>query len=119
VVNAAGQVVGQLSGACGFNVGDACDSLSNATVDGAFADYFNEIEGFLVSGSSCSVTEDPELSCNDGVDNDCDGVIDGADSDCSSGGGDAGVGDACREDFDCASGICSRGRPSQRVCLAP
>jgi hypothetical protein len=32
--------------------------------------------------AGCDVTEDPETSCEDGVDNDCDGQIDGADADC-------------------------------------
>ena len=40
VLNAGGQIVSQLSGACGFNVGDTCDSVRNATVDGALAHYF-------------------------------------------------------------------------------
>ncbi|MGD2062405.1 MAG: hypothetical protein PVF51_02350 [Nitrospirota bacterium] len=30
----------------------------------------------------CTPTEDPEVSCQDGVDNDCDGFIDNADPDC-------------------------------------
>ena len=47
VVNSSGQVVGQLSGACGFNVNDNCDAESNATVDGAFAAYFSNVEQFL------------------------------------------------------------------------
>lgn len=47
VLNGSGQVVGQLSGACGFNVNDPCDSNSNATVDGAFAAYFNSVSPFL------------------------------------------------------------------------
>ncbi|MDJ0838769.1 MAG: serine protease [Acidobacteriota bacterium] len=46
VLNSSGQVVGQLSGACGFNPSVACDS-SNATVDGAFAAYFNNISAYL------------------------------------------------------------------------
>jgi hypothetical protein len=50
-LNGSGQVVGQLSGACGFNVDDPCDAASNATVDGAFANYFNEVEAFLDPGS--------------------------------------------------------------------
>jgi hypothetical protein len=50
VVNAAGQVVGQLSGACGTNVNDNCDSVNNATVDGAFASYFAEVEPYLAAG---------------------------------------------------------------------
>jgi hypothetical protein len=36
VVNASNQVVGQLSGGCGTNVNDPCDSTNNSTVDGAF-----------------------------------------------------------------------------------
>lgn len=47
VVNAGGQVVGQLSGACGYNVSDSCDSVSNATVDGAFAGYFDKVSQWL------------------------------------------------------------------------
>jgi V8-like Glu-specific endopeptidase len=56
VVNGAGQVVGQLYGACGFNLGDVCDSASNATVDGAFADYYPAVAPFLDSdgGGTCS-----------------------------------------------------------------
>jgi hypothetical protein len=49
VLNAAGQVVGQLSGACGYNLNDVCDSESNATVDGAFASYYSEVEPWLGS----------------------------------------------------------------------
>ncbi len=47
VVNASNQVVGQLSGACGFNTGDPCDSVQNATVDGAFAYYYALVQPFL------------------------------------------------------------------------
>jgi lysyl endopeptidase len=51
VVNASGQIVGQLYGACGFNVNDACDSASNGTVDGAFAVSYNGLAPFLNPGS--------------------------------------------------------------------
>jgi hypothetical protein len=47
VLNASSQVVGQLSGACGFNVNDPCDAASNATVDGAFAFYYSQVQPFL------------------------------------------------------------------------
>lgn len=47
VLNAASQVVGQLTGACGFNVNDPCDAGANATVDGAFAFYYNTVRPFL------------------------------------------------------------------------
>ncbi|HEV2854094.1 MAG TPA: trypsin-like peptidase domain-containing protein [Thermoanaerobaculia bacterium] len=47
VLNASSQVVGQLSGACGTNVNDPCDAASNATVDGAFAFYYSQVQPFL------------------------------------------------------------------------
>lgn len=105
VVNAQGQIVGQLSGACGYNVNDVCDPESNATVDGAFAAYYSKVAGVLGSGDggggSCAdndgdgyCVEDGDCNDNDatinpgmndkrgkygknGIDNDCNGVIDG------------------------------------------
>jgi V8-like Glu-specific endopeptidase len=50
VVNAAGELVGQLSGACGYNVNDVCDTASNATVDGAFAAYYSSVAQWLGPG---------------------------------------------------------------------
>ncbi len=55
VVNSSSQIVGQLSGACGFNTGDVCDAASNATVDGAFAYYYSSVSQFLAGGGGgCS-----------------------------------------------------------------
>ncbi len=45
VLNSSGQVVGQLSGACGSNPGNACGSA--ATVDGALAAYFSNVSQYL------------------------------------------------------------------------
>jgi VCBS repeat-containing protein len=39
--------------------------------------------GSCQEAATCTVTEDPELTCDDGIDNDCDGNIDSEDSDCS------------------------------------
>ncbi len=50
VVNGNGQIVGQLSGGCGYNLDDVCDSESNATVDGAFAYYFDDVAQWLDVG---------------------------------------------------------------------
>lgn len=50
VVNAAGKLVGQLSGACGYDVNNVCNSADNATVDGAFAAYYSAVSGWLGSG---------------------------------------------------------------------
>jgi hypothetical protein len=119
VLNGAGQIVGQLSGACGTNVNDVCDSTSNATVDGAFANYFSAVEPFLNPGGGPGCTPDEpgtELSCNDGQDNDCDTFTDGADSDCATGGGGL-PGSSCFTGSDCASGQCTKGNPATRVCL--
>jgi len=55
VLNSQGRIVGQLSGACGYNVNDSCDSVLNATVDGAFASYYSQVASFLAGGGSqCS-----------------------------------------------------------------
>jgi hypothetical protein len=67
VVDGNGRVVGELYGACGTNVNDVCDSQNNATVDGAFAAYFNDVAQWLdpsgggtcsPSGASCSSNSD-------------------------------------------------------------
>jgi lysyl endopeptidase len=64
VVNSAGQVVGQLTGSCGYNTGDPCDNTSNATIDGALAGYFSNVETYLDPAGG----GDPGGSCdNDGV----------------------------------------------------
>lgn len=47
VANSTGQVVGQLSGACGTNLDDVCDAVNNATVDGALAAYFDDVSEWL------------------------------------------------------------------------
>ena len=51
----------------------------------------------------CEVTEDPEVSCSDGIDNDCDTLTDSADSDCQSGGACADYSDKglCNDDPNC------------------
>ena len=51
VVNASGQVVGQLSGACGTNPSNPCATSSNATVDGALANYFSSVSSYLNPGT--------------------------------------------------------------------
>jgi hypothetical protein len=116
VVNDAGHIVGQLSGACGTNLADNCDADSNATVDGAFASYFSTVEPFLDpgNGSGCTITEpNEEISCLDGQDNDCDGDTDGADSDCATGGFPPGA--SCQVNADCASNKC-KGKPGNLTC---
>jgi lysyl endopeptidase len=57
VLNSAGQIVGQLYGACGTNLNDVCDAANNATVDGAFAVSYPNLAAFLnpsTGGGTCS-----------------------------------------------------------------
>jgi hypothetical protein len=54
VVNAAGQVVGQLSGGCGYDVYNTCNNIENSTVDGAFATYYDQVAPWLGSGGPCT-----------------------------------------------------------------
>jgi len=69
----------------------------------------------------CIITETPEKSCSDGIDNDCDGHVDAADSDCASGGPggstcELGIkGSACVNNGDCCSGNC-KGKAGSKTC---
>jgi len=116
VVNSAGQVVGQLSGGCGYDVYNTCNNIDNSTVDGAFAAYYNQVAPWLGSGGPCTdedgdgycaeiddcndavaaINPGATEVCEDGVDNDCDGVDDTC-VNCTDDDGDG----YCAEDDDC------------------
>jgi hypothetical protein len=129
VVNGDGLVVGQLSGGCGTNVYETCDNENNATVDGAFAHYYDQVAPYLGSGECIDADDDgysdeacggsdcddgdfsvnPGASevCDDGVDNNCDGQIDeGCGYDCVDIDGD-GYGDG----GDCLGSDCDDTNP--------
>lgn len=131
VVNNQNLVVGQLSGACGYNLNDVCDATSNATVDGAFASYYSQVAPFLGGGSGCSDDLDGDgyiaegcggNDCNDDVfainpgateicdeiDNNCDGTIDEG-----CGGSCLPRGDPCALNSECCSGRC---HPKKLTC---
>jgi hypothetical protein len=57
--------------------------------------------------------EVPDVTCNDGVDNDCDGLTDGEDGDCI--GECLPLGAACQVDEDCCSSKCL-GKKGSKVC---
>ncbi len=74
------------------------------------------------SCATCTPTEPSEVSCTDGLDNDCDGAVDCADSDCaadpSCGGGGCTLGqpgDPCTSNADCCSNSC-KGKPGAKTC---
>jgi hypothetical protein len=109
VLNSAGEIVGQLSGACGTNLGNECDSVNNATVDGAFAAYFSQVEPFLdPDGGPVCTTE----VC-DGEDNDSDGLVD--EGGVCGGGGGLPSGAECSANSQCASNNC-KGKPGEKTC---
>ncbi len=132
VVNAAGEVVGQLSGACGYNTGNPCDSVQNATVDGNLAAYWSAVEPYLGGGGGGCTDADGDGSCAtedcndnnaaiypgaaeicDGVDNDCDGTVDDG---CPSNGCDLlPVTAPCTNDAECCSNKC-KGKPGAKTC---
>ncbi len=113
VLNGNSEVVGQLSGCCGFDCGNVCNSVDNSTVDGALAAYFSEVAPFL---DPVGCTPSAEV-CDNGSDDDCDGDIDCADADCSGDPAcacsptaevcDNGADDDCDGATDCADSDCS------------
>lgn len=133
VVNSQDLVVGQLSGACGTNLNDVCDSVRNATVDGAFASYYSQVAPFLGGGGGCSDDVDGDgyiaescggNDCNDSVfstnpgaaeicddliDNNCDGTIDEG----CGGGSCLPKGDVCTSNDQCCSNRC---HPRKQTC---
>ncbi len=58
VLNSAGEVVGQLSGCCGFNCANECDAANNWTVDGAMAFYWDQVAPFLNPTVGCTTNAD-------------------------------------------------------------
>jgi hypothetical protein len=122
VVNASGEIVGQLSGCCGFNCGDVCDTGSNWTVDGAFAHYYSSVAPFLDNGGGCVPSAE---NCTNGTDDDCDGDVDCNDADCSgdpacAGGGCVNPGGlpqgaSCTSDSQCCNNKC-KGPPGNMTC---
>lgn len=107
----------------GSELCDTADSETNA-VDCSTLGYQAGQDAFCSACTSyneaacfplCTVTESPaELTCNDSIDNDCDGKIDTDDSDCG------GVsllpkGAPCDQNSDCASNKC-KGRTGNMTC---
>ncbi|MCZ6616768.1 MAG: hypothetical protein O7E57_01445 [Gammaproteobacteria bacterium] len=132
VLNSASEVVGQLSGCCGFNCAAECDSASNATVDGALAFYWDSVSEFLDPVAECI----SDLECDDGLF--CTGAETCVGGSCQSSGDPCTGGTACNETTNtCDTPVCDnnnscdpgedcnncpndcrniKGRPSNRFC---
>ena len=103
VVNAAGDVVGQLTGCCGFNCGNECDSASNWTIDGALASYYSAVEQFLDPETGGGCTGNPE--CDDGLF--CTGTETCVSGSCQSSGNPCASGTTCNEGTNiCDAPVC-------------
>jgi hypothetical protein len=112
VVNSNGEIVGQLTGCCGYNCGNVCDSASNWTIDGAFANYFSQVESILDPQGGGGCTNDAD--CDDGLF--CNGseTCDTGSSLCQSGSNDCVEGQVCNENTDmCEVATCS---PNKTQC---
>jgi hypothetical protein len=68
---------------CGGSVCTAYTKKDNCTDDLSCEWVGNPNNGHCQDAEQCEVTESPETSCSDGIDNDCDSEIDLDDSDCS------------------------------------
>jgi V8-like Glu-specific endopeptidase len=125
VVRSDGKVVGQLSGCCGFNCADVCDTGANSTVDGALAHYFSSVSSFLSpGGGGCTGNSqcDDGLFCN-GAETCSGGSCQAGTSPCASGCDEATdtcvtcapKGASCTVASDCCSGKCT-GPASGKTC---
>jgi DNA-binding beta-propeller fold protein YncE len=101
---------------CGDLICEAAEDLLSCALDCGDAPICGD--GDCDAGESeCSCAADCGSpsgieDCTDGLDNDCDGLVDGADPDCCSLGQS---GDACTLDSDCCSNRC-RGKRGAKVC---
>ncbi len=106
VVNSGGLIVGQLSGCCGFNCGDVCDSGANSTVDGALAFYYDSVAPFLdPSGGGCTTN----AQCDDGL------FCNGAET-CVGGSCQPGVNPCPGQGCDEANDVCTSCFPKGATC---
>lgn len=136
VLNSSGEVVGQLSGCCGYNCGDECDSQDNSTVDGALAYYWNSVAPYLDpqpgtcnNNGTCEAGEDCSNCSNDCIsktngnpnsqyccgDGTCEGAEDSSNCGIDCGGGGCSTnpecddGQWCNGAETCAGGTCQAG----------
>jgi hypothetical protein len=78
-------------------------------------DFKTRIGSFNVcnGGGGCTPTQPIETTCNDGIDNDCDTLIDAADPDCAPTCLPKGA--SCTTNSQCCSNKC-KGKPSNKTC---
>jgi hypothetical protein len=87
--------------------------LTFQAADGSTVDIDDVI--MQVDSDVCEDWDAAEI-CDNLIDDDCDGQVDGADTDCSIQECTL-TDDRCSSNSDCCSNRCSKGKPSNRVCL--
>ncbi len=112
------------TGVCSF-AAVTCDDGDVCTIDScdpSFGGCLNDPDPACL----CTPSEDPEVSCSDGEDNDCDDLVDAGDPDCAptgpvcgngvcEGNGEDGI--SCRADCRCTGGRnCRNGNCGDGVC---
>jgi len=112
----------QVPGATNQQIRDALDStaLDRGVPGRDFAYGYGIVQAkaaldFLGGGSTCTPTEAFEVSCSDGLDNDCDGAVDANDTDCQGTCSLGGLGASCTANSQCCSNTC-KGKPGKKTC---
>jgi hypothetical protein len=101
VLNSASEVVGQLSGCCGFDCSNDCNSDDNSTVDGALSFYWSSVSEFLDPQGGCA----SNAECDDGLF--CTGVETCSGGSCQSSGDPCGASETCNDATDaCEVPVC-------------
>lgn len=97
-----------------FRLGGGLSDDGRAAIEVAFAGGAAGVYRLaLPAPPGCVPDEQPETSCDNGEDDDCDGQVDGADPDCAPSCLPAGA--SCTEPAQCCSGRC-RGGHGNRTC---
>ncbi|MCD4740092.1 hypothetical protein K8R43_02760, partial [archaeon] len=97
-----------INNTCNYDQITSCTDNDGCCPEECTANTDNDCSSGGGGGGGCGITEEPEVTCNDGLDNDCDGLIDMDDPDCANdctSNSDCDDGNSCTID-QCLNGIC-------------